>query len=96
MNIEANGLAVVGVAAIAYRRELYAIRPMRILKRAAAELLALGVVVRVARGLGHWPGAPEIPVARLATPDDRFVEVDGLRLRYRSWARRAKAARSCC
>ena len=59
---------------------------MRILKRLLGALLALGVVGWVALAAwAYWPGAPEIPIARLATPDDRFVEVDGLRLRYRSW-----------
>lgn len=59
---------------------------MRILKRLLGALLALGVVGWAALAAwAYWPGAPEIPVARLATPDDRFVEVDGLRLRYRSW-----------
>jgi pimeloyl-ACP methyl ester carboxylesterase len=59
---------------------------MRILKK-----LLLGVAVLIALLWGglaawaYWPGAAEQPVAELARADDRFIEVDGLRLRYRSW-----------
>jgi pimeloyl-ACP methyl ester carboxylesterase len=59
---------------------------MRILKK-----LLLGVAGLVALLWGglaawaYWPTEPERPVAELAQPGDRFVDVDGLRLRYRSW-----------
>lgn len=34
----------------------------------------------------YWPsGTPEVPARTLAGPDDRFVTVDGLELRYRTW-----------
>lgn len=36
----------------------------------------------------YWPaGQPEVPATRLAGPADRFIRVDGLDLRYRSWGR---------
>jgi len=59
---------------------------MRILKK-----LLLGVAVLIALLWGglaawaYWPTEPERPVAELARADDRFVAVDGLQLRYRSW-----------
>jgi pimeloyl-ACP methyl ester carboxylesterase len=59
---------------------------MRILKRL---LLGLFVVVLVAWGglaaWAYWPGAAEIPVAQLARPEDRFVTVNGVQLRYRNY-----------
>lgn len=61
---------------------------MRILKKL---LLALGVLLGVLWGglaaWAYWPGDPELPVAQLARPGDRFVDVGDLRLRYRSWGR---------
>ena len=65
---------------------LYAIRAMKILKRIAVGLISL--VVLLWAGLtvwAYWPGEPEVPIASLATADDKFVEVDGVRLRYREW-----------
>lgn len=59
---------------------------MRILKK-----LLLGIAGLIALLWGglaawaYWPTEPERPVAELAQPGDRFVDVDGLRLRYRSW-----------
>jgi pimeloyl-ACP methyl ester carboxylesterase len=54
--------------------------------------LALGFVgLLVAAWLGlvtwaYWPaGNRELPAASLAGPGDRFVDVDGLQLRYRTW-----------
>ncbi len=56
------------------------------IKRLLGGLLGLVVVVWVAlTAWAYWPGEPEVPVAKLATAADRFVEVDGVRLRYRSW-----------
>lgn len=66
--------------------ELYAIGAMKILKRIAIGLISL--VVLLWAGLAawaYWPGEPEVPIASLATADDKFVEVDGVRLRYREW-----------
>jgi pimeloyl-ACP methyl ester carboxylesterase len=66
--------------------ELYAIAVMRMIKRLVGGLVGLVVVVWIALAAwAYWPGEAEIPVARLATEADRFVVVDGLRLRYRSW-----------
>jgi pimeloyl-ACP methyl ester carboxylesterase len=59
---------------------------MRILKRLVGGLLGLVVVVWIAlTAWAYWPGEAEIPVAQLATEADRFVVVDGVRLRYRTW-----------
>jgi hypothetical protein len=59
---------------------------MKILKRIAIGLISL--VVLLWAGLtawAYWPTEPEVPIASLATTDDRFVEVNGVRLRYREW-----------
>ncbi|MCU0757666.1 MAG: alpha/beta hydrolase [Steroidobacteraceae bacterium] len=56
------------------------------MKRVVGALL--GLVVMTWLGLtawAYWPGEAEVPVARLASADDRFLAVDGLRLRYRAW-----------
>jgi len=59
---------------------------MRFLKR-----LGLGVLVSVLLLWGglmawaYWPGQTEVPVASLATAEDRFITVDNVRLRYREW-----------
>jgi pimeloyl-ACP methyl ester carboxylesterase len=59
---------------------------MRLLKRILGTLFALVAVAWIALGTwAYWPAAPELPVAQLATDDDHFVTVDGLRLRYRSY-----------
>ena len=66
--------------------ELYAIGDMKILKRLGLGLIALiGVLWAALATWAYWPGEPELPIAKLATGDDRFIEVDGLRLRYREW-----------
>ena len=55
-------------------------------KRVAGSSVGLVVLVWIAlTAWAYWPGAAETPVAQLATEADRFVVVDGLRLRYRSW-----------
>ena len=59
---------------------------MKTLKRLGTALLV--VIALTWAGLAawaYWPGEPEVPIASLVAPDDRFVEVDGLRLRYREW-----------
>lgn len=66
--------------------ELYAIVPVKTLKR-----IGLGLLIVISlcwAGLAawaYWPGEPELPVAQLAAAEDRFVEVAGVRLRYREW-----------
>jgi pimeloyl-ACP methyl ester carboxylesterase len=59
---------------------------MRIVKKL---LLAVAVGVGLLWGglaaWAYWPTEPEVPVAQLARAEDRFVAVDGLQLRYRSW-----------
>jgi len=59
---------------------------MRILRR-----IILGLVGLIAVGwLGlvawaYWPGEPEVPARQLAGPGDRFITVDGMELRYRTF-----------
>ena len=66
--------------------ELYAIRLMKTLKRIGLGLVAIVAVMWVGLTVwAYWPGQPEVPVAAFVTPDDKFVEVDGHRLRYREW-----------
>lgn len=66
--------------------ELYAIDVMRMIKRLVGGLLGLVVVIWIALSAwAYWPGEPEVPVAQLATEADRFIVVDGVTLRYRSW-----------
>lgn len=44
-------------------------------------LLGYGALVAWA----YWPTAPGVPAKSLATPEDQFVTVNGLELRYRQW-----------
>ena len=37
----------------------------------------------------YWPAAKGVPAEELATADDRFATVDGIRLRYRLWGDQA-------
>lgn len=61
-------------------------RAMRMLKSLLLGAVALtGVIWLALTAYAYWPGPPELPVAQLATADDRFVAVDGLHLRYREW-----------
>jgi hypothetical protein len=63
---------------------------MKILKRLGLGLLIfIGLCWAGLAAWAYWPGEPELPVARLATAEDRFVEVEGVRLRYREWGRAA-------
>jgi pimeloyl-ACP methyl ester carboxylesterase len=59
---------------------------MRILRGillGVAGLLALAWVGLVT--YAYWPGAAEIPARQLAGADDRFVDVNGLAIRYRAY-----------
>jgi pimeloyl-ACP methyl ester carboxylesterase len=60
---------------------------MKWLKRLLAGLLGLLVVLWL--GLttyAYWPtGIEEVPAVNLAGPADRFVNVDGLNIRYQTW-----------
>lgn len=65
---------------------------MRWIKRLLAGLVGLlaalwfGVTV-----YAYWPsGMKEVPAASLATPEDRFVMVDGVAIRYRTWGTPAR------
>lgn len=60
---------------------------MRLLRRI---LSGLGLLVLIAYagliGYAYWPtGIEEVPARTLASPVDRFIDVDGLELRYRTF-----------
>ena len=59
---------------------------MKLFKRIALGLL--GLIAALWLGLSmwaYWPVAAELPVAQLAKPEDRFVTVNGVQLRYRAY-----------
>jgi pimeloyl-ACP methyl ester carboxylesterase len=59
---------------------------MRILKSLLLGVVALGAMLWLGlMAYAYWPAATEVPVNALAAADDRFVQVDGVRLRYREW-----------
>lgn len=68
-------------------RELYAIESMKTLKRILLGVLAtLALLWAALSAWAYWPPAtPGVPAASLATAADKWVTVDGLRLRYREW-----------
>ncbi len=63
---------------------------MRILRRL---LWGIGILLLTVWGglaaWAYWPGPDEQPVAALATAQDRFVDVNGLKLRYREYGQAA-------
>lgn len=63
---------------------------MKRLKRLAIGLVALLALLWTGLAVwAYWPGEPEVPIASLASAEDQFVEVDGVRLRYREWGSKA-------
>jgi pimeloyl-ACP methyl ester carboxylesterase len=59
---------------------------MRTLRRILVGLL--GLLALLWAGLAvyaYWPGEPEVPARELASRDDRFLAVNGLELRYRTF-----------
>jgi pimeloyl-ACP methyl ester carboxylesterase len=59
---------------------------MRIVKKLLLALCAgVGLLWGGLAAWAYWPTDPEVPVAQLARAADRFIAVDGLQLRYRSW-----------
>ena len=62
---------------------------MRIFKK-----IVLGVVVLIAASYGalvlyaYWPQPPGVPARSLATAEDRFITIDGLDIRYRTYGER--------
>ncbi|MBN8280608.1 MAG: alpha/beta hydrolase [Gammaproteobacteria bacterium] len=60
---------------------------MKWLKRILAGLAGLLVVAWLGLvAYAYWPtGIEEVPAANLAGPADRFVDVDGVNIRYRTW-----------
>lgn len=64
---------------------------MKIFKRLVISVVALIVLLWAGLALwAYWPSEPEVPIASLASAQDRFVEVDGVRLRYREWGSRVE------
>lgn len=64
---------------------------MKFAKRTLLGLTVLLVACWLALAAwAYWPLEAEVPAAQLASAEDRFIDVDGLQLRYREWgARRA-------
>ena len=60
---------------------------MRILRKILAGIAGLIVIAYLGLvAFAYWPtGIEEVPARTLAGPDDRFIEVNGLQLRYRTW-----------
>jgi pimeloyl-ACP methyl ester carboxylesterase len=59
---------------------------MRVLRRVVLAVLGLLAGLWLAVTIyAYWPGPAEVPARELATDADRFVAVDGMELRYRSW-----------
>ena len=59
---------------------------MRVLRRIVLGLV--GLIALLWAGLAvyaYWPGPPETPARELAAAEDRFIAVDGMELRYRSF-----------
>lgn len=65
---------------------MYAIGDMKTVKRLLVGGLSVIAVLWIGLAVwAYWPSHSEVPIASLATGDDRFVEIDGVRLRYREW-----------
>jgi pimeloyl-ACP methyl ester carboxylesterase len=62
---------------------------MKILRRVGLGIVAFLAVIWIAMVVyAYWPtGVEEVPARQLASADDRFVNVDGLELRYRVYGR---------
>lgn len=59
---------------------------MRILRKLLIGLVAFAAFAYVALfAYAYWPGEPEVPVSQLAKPGDRFVRVNDVDLRYRTY-----------
>ncbi|MBT8422895.1 MAG: alpha/beta hydrolase [Gammaproteobacteria bacterium] len=56
----------------------------RIITGFAALILLLWVGMAI---YAYWPQEPGVPAAELAGPEDRFIEADGMQLRYRTWGK---------
>jgi pimeloyl-ACP methyl ester carboxylesterase len=59
---------------------------MLIVRRILVTLVLLLVVVYAGLiGYAYWPAGDGVPAVELATAEDRFVDVDGMQIRYRTW-----------
>lgn len=65
----------------------YTAGPMHQLKRLGLGLAGLLILLWAGLAIyAYWPaGSEEVPAVNLAGPADRFVAVDGLNIRYRTW-----------
>ncbi len=53
-------------------------------------LALLALIYGALIAIAYWPtGITEVPARQLADEDDRFIDVDGLELRYRTWGEAA-------
>ena len=67
-------------------QRLYAMPTMQILRRILGWLIGIVAALWLALTVyAYWPMEKEVPAAQLARPGDQFIEVDSLRLRYRSY-----------
>jgi pimeloyl-ACP methyl ester carboxylesterase len=59
---------------------------MKILRRILAAVVALLALLWAGLAVyAYWPGPEEVPARQLATESDRFLAVDGVELRYRTF-----------
>lgn len=59
---------------------------MKIVRRILATIA--GLLLAAYAGLivyAYWPAPEGVPAVELATAEDRFIEVDGMQIRYRTW-----------
>ena len=67
---------------------------MKFLRRTLLGIVGLVLIGWLALSVyAYWPATAEQPVASLVQPDDRFIEVNGLRLRYREYGTAAPGHR---
>lgn len=59
---------------------------MKFLRRILLAVIVLvGILWAALVAYAYWPGPAEVPARQLASTEDRFVTVDGLELRYRTF-----------
>ncbi len=59
---------------------------MQIVRNILKTIVALLLIVYGGLiGYAYWPYGEGIPVEELAGPDDKFIDADGIQLRYRTW-----------
>jgi pimeloyl-ACP methyl ester carboxylesterase len=59
---------------------------MKLIRRILAGIAALLLVIYIGSIVyAYWPAEPGVPATELAGADDRFIDADGIRLRYQAW-----------